>query len=42
MPHVVALFKPSGATIALYAPFGLRLLTSLIFRFAKMYWQGSA
>jgi hypothetical protein len=37
MPHVVALFKPPGATFALYSPFELKHLESLVFHFAKSY-----
>jgi hypothetical protein len=39
MPHVVPLFKPSGATFALYSPSWLKQLALLIFRFAKIYEQ---
>jgi hypothetical protein len=39
MPHVVPLFKPSGATFALYSPYGLKKLALLIFRLAKIYEQ---
>jgi hypothetical protein len=39
MPHVVPLFKPSGATFALYSALGLKQLALLFFRFAELYEQ---